>query len=102
MNPLDPNRAHCWQCGYQLRGVESSICPECGRPFDRAEPSTMNFGRPMGRFAQWTLAPLGWRMGWWQYAFGLYWMMPVSGLVAALEAALSIIARQTIALAIYF
>ena len=29
------------------------------------------------------LAPLGWRLGWWPYGFGLYWMMPVSGLVAA-------------------
>jgi uncharacterized protein (DUF1499 family) len=29
------------------------------------------------------LAPLGWRVGWWPYGFGLYWMMPVSGLVAA-------------------
>jgi hypothetical protein len=29
------------------------------------------------------LAPLGWRLGLWQYRFGLYWMMPLSGLVAA-------------------
>jgi uncharacterized protein (DUF1499 family) len=37
------------------------------------------------------LAPLGWRMGWWQYAFGLYWMMPVSGLVAAVAVILSVL-----------
>src|SRR5438046_7214923 len=24
------------------------------------------------------LAPLGWRVGLWQYGFGLYWMMPAS------------------------
>src|SRR5262245_54815576 len=29
------------------------------------------------------LAPLGWRLGWWHYGFGLYWMMPASGFVAA-------------------
>jgi len=26
----------CPQCGYNLRGVESDRCPECGREFDRA------------------------------------------------------------------
>jgi uncharacterized protein (DUF1499 family) len=35
------------------------------------------------------LAPLGWRLGWWHYGFGLYWMMPASGLVAAAAAVLS-------------
>ena len=30
------------------------------------------------------LAPLGWRLGLWQYGFSLYWMMPVSGFVAAI------------------
>src|SRR5215831_12513348 len=29
------------------------------------------------------LAPLGWRLGLSQYGFGLYWMMPASGFVAA-------------------
>ena len=29
------------------------------------------------------LAPLGLRLGLWRYGFGLYWMMPVSGFVAA-------------------
>jgi hypothetical protein len=31
----------------------------CGRPFDPADPATMNFGRPMGRFGRAALAPLG-------------------------------------------
>ena len=37
------------------------------------------------------LAPLGWRVGWWPYGFGLYWMMPVSGLVAAGAVILSVL-----------
>ena len=37
------------------------------------------------------LAPLGWRIGLWQYGFGLYWMMPVSGLVAAAALILSVL-----------
>ncbi len=35
-------------------------------------------------------APLGWRFGWWPYGFGLYWMMPASGYVAAAAVALSV------------
>jgi hypothetical protein len=27
---------HCRQCGYNLRGIESNVCPECGLPIDRA------------------------------------------------------------------
>src|SRR4051812_43924145 len=50
----------CWGCGYLLRGLESANCPECGRPFDRNVRSSMNFGRPMGRFGRASLAPLGW------------------------------------------
>ena len=42
------------------------------------------------------LAPLGWRLGWWHYGFGLYSMMPVSGFVAAAAIVLSIL---TLALA---
>jgi uncharacterized protein (DUF1499 family) len=37
------------------------------------------------------LAPLGWRLGLWQYRFGLYWIMPVSGLVAAVALILSVL-----------
>ena len=37
------------------------------------------------------LAPLGWRLGLWQYGFGLYWMMPVSGFVAAIAVILSVL-----------
>jgi len=37
------------------------------------------------------LAPLGWHLGLWQYRFGLYSMMPVSGLVAAVALILSVL-----------
>jgi hypothetical protein len=37
------------------------------------------------------LAPLGWRIGLWQYGFGLYWMMPVSGFVATVAVILSVL-----------
>jgi uncharacterized protein (DUF1499 family) len=42
------------------------------------------------------LAPLGWRLGWWPYSFGLYWLMPASGYVAAAAIGLCIL---TLALA---
>jgi uncharacterized protein (DUF1499 family) len=42
------------------------------------------------------LAPLGWRLGWWRYDFALLWMMPLSGAMAALAVALSLL---TLALA---
>ena len=37
------------------------------------------------------LAPLGTRLGWWQYPFGLYRLMPASGLIAAAAVALSVL-----------
>ena len=37
------------------------------------------------------LAPLGWRLGWWQYGFGLYRVMPVSGFVALVAVSLSVL-----------
>src|ERR1700745_3433111 len=38
------------------------------------------------------LGPLGLRLGWWAYGFGLYRLMPASALVAAIAVALSILA----------
>ncbi len=35
------------------------------------------------------LAPLGSRLGWWHYGFGLYWLMPASGFLAATAVVLS-------------
>src|SRR5260370_20922444 len=44
--------------------------------------------------ALWLLAvaPLGWRLGFWQYGFGLYRMMLVSGFVAVVAVILSVLA----------
>ncbi len=58
--PNDDHAARCWSCGYQLRAIQSTQCPECGRPFDPASPASMNFGRPMGRTARWALSPWSW------------------------------------------
>jgi uncharacterized protein (DUF1499 family) len=38
------------------------------------------------------LGPLGLRLGWWAYGFGLYRLMPASGLLAAIAVGLSILA----------
>jgi uncharacterized protein (DUF1499 family) len=37
------------------------------------------------------VAPFGWRLGWWPYRFGLYWLMPASGLVGALAVILCVL-----------
>jgi uncharacterized protein (DUF1499 family) len=36
------------------------------------------------------LAPLGTALGWWHFGFGLYWMMPTSGYIAATAVALAV------------
>lgn len=38
-----PPGAVCRGCGYDLTGLETSRCPECGREFDPARPATMRF-----------------------------------------------------------
>ena len=35
-----PEGIYCLTCRYELRGLTSTRCPECGRPFDPASPST--------------------------------------------------------------
>jgi uncharacterized protein (DUF1499 family) len=37
------------------------------------------------------LAPLGWRLGWWHYGFGLYQLLPAAGLVGAVAVGVSIL-----------
>ncbi len=32
------DRLICWECGYDLTGIKSTACPECGVPFRRIEP----------------------------------------------------------------
>lgn len=32
----------CTKCRYNLRRLESSVCPECGAPFDKNDPTTFS------------------------------------------------------------
>jgi MFS family permease len=36
---LHPDALHCPQCGYNLFGIDSAVCPECGLAIDRANLS---------------------------------------------------------------
>ncbi|MCL2649034.1 MAG: hypothetical protein FWD61_18880 [Phycisphaerales bacterium] len=52
----------CWTCGYDLRGLTSHRCPECGRHFDPADPATMHMGaRPISRLGRRLLEPMSWK-----------------------------------------
>lgn len=42
----------CRKCSYNLRGIESVRCPECGRPFEPADPKTYR-RRPRTRWGVW-------------------------------------------------
>jgi hypothetical protein len=50
----------CWECGYSLRGLPTPRCPECGRPFDPADETTMNMGITVGPLKRWLMRPPGW------------------------------------------
>lgn len=54
--------AFCLGCGYSLRNLPSQTCPECGRPFDPADPRTMSLGHPLRPWQRWLLRPTGWPM----------------------------------------
>src|SRR4051812_6279677 len=56
----DETTGLCWECGYPLRGLASNRCPECGRPFDPADATTMNMGRSVGGLSKWLMRPPGW------------------------------------------
>jgi hypothetical protein len=55
-----PADAHCLSCNYPLSHLPTPRCPECGRPFDPADPFTMNVGRPLSPLALRILAPARW------------------------------------------
>lgn len=38
--PAEILELYCAECGYNLHGIQSSRCPECGHEFDRAAAST--------------------------------------------------------------
>ena len=54
--------ARCRNCGYPLRQLPTTRCPECGRAFDPTDPTTMDLGRRPGHVGRWLLRPTGWRM----------------------------------------
>lgn len=33
---------HCLACSYDLKSLDTGVCPECGRAFDRDDPSTFD------------------------------------------------------------
>lgn len=43
----------CIQCNYQLNGIASGQCPECGRPFDPDDPMTVTADAPGLNQAPW-------------------------------------------------
>jgi hypothetical protein len=62
VNEVLEAEATCWECGYALRGLASRRCPECGRAFDPADPTTMNTGQTIGPVTRWLMSPPGWPM----------------------------------------
>jgi hypothetical protein len=58
----DDRLGRCWECGYVLRGLTTHRCPECGTPFDPAEPATMNMGEEIRGPQRWMMRPPGWPM----------------------------------------
>jgi hypothetical protein len=58
---VDEARAgRCWECGYELRGLPTPRCPECGRAFDPNDATTMNMGTEVGPVRRWLMRPPGW------------------------------------------
>jgi hypothetical protein len=45
--------ATCLSCGYALRGLASTRCPECGRDFDWDNPWTMHLPRRPAALLRW-------------------------------------------------
>lgn len=55
----------CAKCRYPLRGLPEPRCPECGSPFDPANPETFLTGRQrwlLGPSSRRLLAPPTWRL----------------------------------------
>ncbi|UCF34575.1 MAG: hypothetical protein JSV78_04585 [Phycisphaerales bacterium] len=48
-----PKEARCLGCGYMLRDLPEPVCPECGRSFDPADPTTYDPNPPGSRRRRW-------------------------------------------------
>jgi hypothetical protein len=56
------HRATCLHCGYRLRELTKSICPECGQPFNPRDPRTMSVKSWYNPLDWFLLGPPGWVM----------------------------------------
>jgi hypothetical protein len=52
----------CLTCGYDIRLLRGSHCPECGRFFDRADPSTYAVGGRTPDWRRWAKPPPRWSL----------------------------------------
>jgi hypothetical protein len=57
-----PDTAVCLGCGYLLRGLPKSVCPECGRAFDPADPSTYRDRAAVPKWRRWAKPPRRWHL----------------------------------------
>ncbi len=62
-----PQGARCLNCRYLLEGLPRLVCPECGRAFDAADPSSYCIDPPKrlldwGLGPQWAAAPHNWEL----------------------------------------
>ena len=48
-----PSTACCLKCGYLLRGLPEAVCPECGQPFNPADPRTYVITPQRRRLRKW-------------------------------------------------
>ena len=60
MTTTTTERGLCIACNYSLAGIDSTRCPECGRPFDPTDPHTMNMTGVIYAFERTWLAPARW------------------------------------------
>ncbi len=59
---VEKSPGFCLGCDYPLNGLTTNRCPECGRPFDPADPHTINLEVPIGQFGRFCMKPFGWGM----------------------------------------
>jgi hypothetical protein len=57
-----PDNALCLGCGYALRALPENRCPECGRGFNPADPTSFDVGIRLPRWLRWLLRPAGWTL----------------------------------------